>query len=811
MPAQTFQKHLLLERLVALRARTRLHLAIDGVASTSLAFVTICLVSFGVDRVFRLPQGQRAIMLAILVGACGTLVWRRLISRLRVALPLVELARAVEKRSPQLDWRLVSAVQFLENEDPRGSFELARMVVDEAQVAAANIAFSDVLDTSAVGLRAFKGGVVLACGLALVLGFTQQARTWFQRCILLSSTIEWPKDTQLIITTQCGAVVNQVAVIENGLQVIKTIRVAVPRGSDLAVIVSARGSIPTRATVSFEFASSHIRGKRQLARLGDNRFRHVFEKVGEDCTFTVSGGDDEVGPIKVQVVRPPWIDSFQIEAEPPRYTRLPKKTYGPESGEIALPAGTMVTIKAHCAKKLKEAWADVRIAGASLEAPAERHEFPSRAMVEKCRADTKGAIDHAEYADALGALMRLADAAQVRASGDEKRWNDLAAFRTQLAGIAPPSSASKGQADPALQKMLGDLLVDARLNGALEPLVDTTDDVAFKFLLDKTATCAIDVRDDDELSLERPVAITLRSIPDAPPKVQLQANGIGQLITPECEIPVVMNVVDDYGIQRVVIKWKTAGPNQQPREGTIVVPNVVPEPPGTPLNRDMTLSFSLDVGELHLAPGTFFSFVCEAQDNDPKGAKTTMSSSYALRIVAPEELLMDLIRRQHELRRELERTRDEETKLAEGLESLDSKAQERAGKKQREVIKLVADTARAMSLVVDEMRNNHLLDERARTRLQDDVVTPLETLRDGELVRSRDLSDETLKTQAEADRANKSRDAGASTREVVAQLDKIISHMKQVTDLAELIARLREFIKKQRDLMEETRKTGASH
>ncbi len=172
---------------------------------------------------------------------------------------------------------------------------------------------------------------------------------------------------------------------------------------------------------------------------------------------------------------------------------------------------------------------------------------------------------------------------------------------------------------------------------------------------------------------------------------------------------------------------------------------------------------------------------------------------------------MDLIRRQHELRRELERTRDEETKLAEGLESLDSKAQERAGKKQREVIKLVADTARAMSLVVDEMRNNHLLDERARTRLQDDVVTPLETLRDGELVRSRDLSDETLKTQAEADRANKSRDAGASTREVVAQLDKIISHMKQVTDLAELIARLREFIKKQRDLMEETRKTGASH
>ena len=33
MPATTAQKHLLLERLAALRARTRLHLAIDGVRS----------------------------------------------------------------------------------------------------------------------------------------------------------------------------------------------------------------------------------------------------------------------------------------------------------------------------------------------------------------------------------------------------------------------------------------------------------------------------------------------------------------------------------------------------------------------------------------------------------------------------------------------------------------------------------------------------------------------------------------------------------------------------------------------------------
>src|SRR5688572_27584882 len=109
MPALTKlpEQNVLLDRLAALRARTRLHLAIDGVASTALAFVTICLLSFGVDRVFRLTQGQRAFMLVILGAVCGVLIWRRLVARLRVALPLVELARAVEKMAPQLDWRLV--------------------------------------------------------------------------------------------------------------------------------------------------------------------------------------------------------------------------------------------------------------------------------------------------------------------------------------------------------------------------------------------------------------------------------------------------------------------------------------------------------------------------------------------------------------------------------------------------------------------------------------------------------------------------------------------------------------------------------
>lgn len=711
MPATTksFEKSLLLDRLAALRARTRLHLAIDGIASTSLAFVSICLLSFGVDRVFRLPRGQRAFMLVLLGSVCGVLIWRRLVARLRVALPLVELARAVEKMAPQLDWRLVSAVQFLENQDPRGSKELAQLVVADAERLAEPLRFSDVLDTQAVARRAFRGAVTLAAGLALVVpgNFRPIARTWFERCVLLSSTVEWPKDTQLTVTTQCGQVVTE---IKDG-----RLRVAVPRGSDLAVVVSARGVIPTRASLSFEFAQSRIRGSRPLARLGDNRFRHIFEKVVEDCDFYVRGGDDEVGPIHVSVVRPPWIDGLTITAEPPRYTRVPKKTFGIEAGEMPLPVGTKVTVSAHCTKVLKDGWLDVRFAGTRLDAAPDHHD----------------------------------------------------------AVIAVDSSSTPGTPRGAT--------------------------LTASFVLDKTAACTIDVRDEDELALERPVALTLRGIPDAPPKVQLMAQGIGQLITPDCTIPIDVKATDDYGLVAGVLKWKTAGPNQKPAEGEIPIPRLLG------LIREHDDVFEWDVSTLHLTAGTFLNFIVEVVDDDPKGRKVATSSSIALRVVNPEELLMDLIRRQHELRRELERVREDEVKLAEGLDAIDTKVLERAGKKQREVQKTVADAARAMTQVVEEMRNNKLLDDRARARLQDDVVGPLENLRDNELVRARELADAALAGK-DADREAKAHDAAGSSREVVAQLETIIAHMRRVADLAELVARLREFLKKQRDLMEETRK-----
>jgi hypothetical protein len=698
-----------LARLEALRTRLRVHLALDGISSVSLALVSICLVSFGLDRVFRLPLSQRVFAFGLLALSVSTLVWRRLVARLRVELPLPELARAVEKLAPSLEWRLVSAVQFLEGADPRGSKELAGLVVSEAEEHAAKIDFTETLDTQAVARRALRGGFVLFCGFLLIWGFPKQTLTWFQRNILLSSTVEWPKDTELHVTVRSGTTFTPL-----GGEGQKT-RIAIPRGADLAVLVSASREIPFRTSLAFEFTGSHIRGSRPLAKRDNNDFRHVFEKIGEDMTFTVTGGDDSVGPLTVSVVRPPWIDELRITAEPPRYTKLPTRTFGIEAGEISLPAGTAITIEAHCTKKLTEGWLEARFAGARLDAPPVRY-----------------------------------DAAVASGAG----------------GVAATQSLSAS------------------------------------FVLDKTAAVTIDVKDEDELALERPVSLTLRAIPDAPPKVQLLVQGIGQLVTPEAVLPLEIKGTDDYGLFAGSLHFRSTAPNQKAKDGVLDIADL------GGLKRETNLSLNWDIGALGLTAGTFLNFSVQVRDDDPHGQKSTDSSSFALRVVNPEELLMDLIRRQHELRRDLERVRDDEDKLASGLENLDTKVQERAGKTQRAILKTVTDAARAMTLVVDEMRNNRLLDERARNRLTEDVIGPLEGLRDGELVKARELADATLASKDEAVKVEKSKEASNSARVVRDELDQIIARMKRVADLAELVAKLRGIIKITHDIQDDIKKSG---
>ena len=94
---------------------------------------------------------------------------------------------------------------------------------------------------------------------------------------------------------------------------------------------------------------------------------------------------------------------------------------------------------------------------------------------------------------------------------------------------------------PAPAKVLeqSDLAADRRgFSYALEPLL-------------KDTTLLFTLTDTDGIRSRDPVRLALVPLPDQPPQLAVQLDGIGTAVTPQARMPAVGRITDDYGIGRV--------------------------------------------------------------------------------------------------------------------------------------------------------------------------------------------------------------------------------------------------------------------
>jgi len=340
--------------LAGLRRKARAAIVLRGVATAALLLVLLGLVSFGLDRTLRLSWDARAVILVLSLTAIGAVTWTRLVAPLGFPLPDVELARVVERLHPELDWRLLSAVEFADpgwQPGPETSRELAALVVAEAEQKAAGIAFGEAVPSWPMAGSFLRANVVLAAGLLLVVAFPQAASTWAQRCVFLSSSVEWPQDTHLEVVGFSGEAPS----------------VTVPRGDDLTLVVQARGVVPSRVYVDTVGEGEDPREETfAMDALGEGRFRLVLEQVTESFSFTARGGDERgVGPYRVRVIRRPWIEDLTFHVEPPAYTGLEPREFGLEAGSVQLPLATRVVVTARASKPLRAARLEEQSLGGS--------------------------------------------------------------------------------------------------------------------------------------------------------------------------------------------------------------------------------------------------------------------------------------------------------------------------------------------------------------------------------------------------------------------------------------------------------------
>ncbi len=335
-------------RLGGIRGSIRSLFALDGSSRLLLALAAFIAVTFMIDWTFILPREVRLVLLAGGLVLAGWIIARRLAYPLSRRVSDDDLAIIVERHYPELNDRLISAIQLArepvavpEGEHARrgatyNSPELVEALINDAAQAASAMDFGRVVVGRHVGkIAAWAALVVLLLGAGAV-AKPAYASIYLQR--IFGGSVRWPQRTYLTVLD-----------FKDGRRVM-------PRGDDLTVAVEYSGIRPSRVVIEYRFKTGE-RDRGRMTEGQNNRFQFQFTRVTGPFEFTVSGGDASTDPHSVDTVNPPSVETVRVFYEYPPYMR--KASTPPDRPEttpnVVAPFHTKVRFEAVTNEDLKSA------------------------------------------------------------------------------------------------------------------------------------------------------------------------------------------------------------------------------------------------------------------------------------------------------------------------------------------------------------------------------------------------------------------------------------------------------------------------
>lgn len=352
--------------LETLRLRIRQYIWLEGCAAAVTWLGVAFWLTLAADWFFEPPAAVRAVMLAAVVGVLAVVVVRLIVRRIFVPITNANAAMVLERRFPELNDSLLTAVVLGESCETNcctglspadaeavrevvgtmpAQDDLSReMLVQTCREAAERIGRIDLL-------RVFNPRPLylhVSAALLLTLSvaffailFTTEFCVWVQRALAMSD-VSWPRSTELTVV---------------GFKD-KVRRVA--RGSDFEVVVRANASKPkVPETVEIRYRTEGGgRGRATMDRRGAvggpegnyQEYTYSFRDVLADVAFDVLGGDDRRSGYRIEAVDSPTISQMTLECELPSYIGR-KQPPLPVTGVMQIPMGTQVTVHAGQANK----------------------------------------------------------------------------------------------------------------------------------------------------------------------------------------------------------------------------------------------------------------------------------------------------------------------------------------------------------------------------------------------------------------------------------------------------------------------------
>ena len=804
-----------LDRLLdRLRSRIRSYVALEGAAVVlavlaGLFWVTL-LLDWGYFRLtnLELPIAVRAVIalaaVALTVAAALTYFALRLARRLRAK----ALALVLERRFPELNDRLILAVEAAERSggEPHSPVEEAMLsrAIDDVAEAVDRIDLSDVFDRQPLR-RAIIAAAVLAIPIVLLAAARPQAlATWWSAYARLDDTYH-RRETTLRVTVLAPPD-DRPRRLEPG-DVYRH-----PRGAGLTVLLDVpEGDRPDgRPWIVPESVYARRRtdaGGRQTlpaTQVSERRFRLTVDEVRDGMNLWVTGGDyTNRSPYRIEVVDPPRVDRVELLNRYPAYTGLNDRDGQGRSvadrvvlaGPVAeVPAGTLVLFVATANKPIRSA--RIRLGENQLA-------FGTFDSVDSTTGEAGGEVNRA-----------------VLTVRDEE---ESSSGRTVvLPGEFADSLLTEDRRSIAVPLLLRDGPADFLADGP----TDRPDlPQAPVFAVPLQTPIRITFEDVDLVASIDPSRFDLRGVPDALPEVKTVLRGVSSIITRTAVVPISGTIRDDHGLVGARFDFKL-----DDAEDWSIRPLTNP-PRGGPkeftLKRDAETNAEwLDTATLGLKLGQKLNVAIAAIDGDRlTGPHVARGEQYQFTIVTDEELLTALYNQEVNLRKQFEqslaemravrqeladhgrRTGEPPAATADGSDvNAVRSAADRAFAETQQNAGEVRAVESSFGEILEQLINNRVHTEKQLDRIRVGILEPLQRLSDARFPKL-DRAIGELRLQIADDRVTPGSfdESVVAADELIAEMEAALKEMQDLAEFHEAIQELSQIFEDEKQLLERTK------
>lgn len=332
-------------RLAELRRRIRAYVFVEGTALLLAALGLLFWTSFLLDvayfhwRRVELPHWFRAAFDVLVLGISAALLLTWVVARVCRRFRERALALLLERRFPELNDRLITAVEASQSltgcETPLTLLMLEHTVQEAAKLVR-SLDLSLVFEKRPLR-RAITAASVLAVSIAGLALTNQRALARWKAGFIDLQPQYWEREYGLIVHAlrQPGDIVREFRLTGSEY----TIKHA--RSGDLVLRIEGQPGkrTPSRVQIEYELLESGSSGVATCTPSSDGSFRYTFSGLLEDVRFWVTGGDFRNRfPYLVQVVDAPRADHVILACRYPAYTGLQNRaTDGDGSGAVPGP------------------------------------------------------------------------------------------------------------------------------------------------------------------------------------------------------------------------------------------------------------------------------------------------------------------------------------------------------------------------------------------------------------------------------------------------------------------------------------------